>query len=149
MRINYYVYSGDAEVGNKISPLLFGKKLFSDQIENSINKNYGEDLKVILIRYFIDGKIVKFPVSKRQLSNYNKIDKSIICNFNINGNSLSSLNDDDIRGFIKTSTIKGINIIKTKLSSKLFDFNFEALVNDLDNFFSNFKSCTKDDIFLN
>ena len=149
MKIIYFVYSGDPEVDNKIAPLLFGKNSISDQLEKALNQQYGEELSVILIRYYIDGKIAKFPIPKRQLSNFNKKEKGIICNFNINGNSLLKQNDNDLKSFIKSSTIKGINIVKAKLSSKKFNFDFDSLIKDIEKLFQNYKSFILDDFILN
>ena len=149
MEINYYVYSGDPEVGERFTAIIFGRNRLSEQLKEHLNKSYGKDLKIILLRYYLDGKIAQFPHPKRQLSNFLKKEKAIVCNFNISQNTLIKKTDLEIIEFIKTTSLEGIRLVKDKFSKKEFHFDFDLLIKDVENYFQNRKGFILDDFVLN
>jgi hypothetical protein len=75
--IGFFIKSGGKKAGRESSRYIFGDSGISQLFKESLSEHYSDDLKLILIKLYVDGEIVTFPTKQKVLSNYSSKTKSI------------------------------------------------------------------------
>jgi hypothetical protein len=68
--ISYYLNSGDQENSEMFSPYLWKEYGFDRVLENYLTDDYGHDLTLLLIAYYLEGKFSSYLPLEPVLGNY-------------------------------------------------------------------------------
>jgi len=130
--VGYYISTGDEEVGSKFIPYVFGDNGLGKLIKEHIsNKDYGDDLKLLLIQYYVEGKFSRYLPEEPKLGNYKKKDRNIAIAIGVPCRLFHSRNEFERREFVVDSTLNAVNVVREKLEKKKLDINFDSLLSDL------------------
>ena len=130
--IGYFQLSGDETVEDLFSPYIWEPKGFAMHFEPIILKNkYGEDLKLILIQYYVEGKLDLHAPDKPKLSNYSTKNRDIAVTVPVTRDKFHDVSDSKRRQFIVDTTLKAIDMVEKRLSKRKLDINFDALRKDI------------------
>jgi hypothetical protein len=130
--VKYYLSLGDEEVGDMFTPYVW-KKFGLDTLmqKKLINRDYGVDLKLLLIQYFVEGKFSTYIPAHPKPGNYIKKNKDIAVAVGVTPEVFHNRNEFERREFILESTLGSIKLVKEKLAKKKLDVNFDKLLSDI------------------
>lgn len=129
--IKYYLNTGDQEGSDMFTPYVWGKKGFGALMDKSLKKNYGSDLDLLLIQYYVEGKFSSYIPVEPKPGNYKAKDKDIAVAIGVTREIFHNRNEFERREFIVDSTINAINIVKKRLTKKKLDIDFDKLLKDV------------------
>ena len=76
--IGYFAKFGGKDASQLFSEYLNGENGFNTVLKSVVdNKDYSSDLKLLLIKYYVDGEVMQFAPTKRLVSNYSAKNKDI------------------------------------------------------------------------
>jgi hypothetical protein len=130
--IKYFTKSGDEKVSEMFTPYVWQEHGFNTVLnEYLLNHDFGTDLKLLLVEYYVEGKFdVNGPVYPK-VSNYSKKDKSISVAFTVSKIVFHDRNEFERREFIIDSTKKAVELVRDKLLKKRLNIDFEKLLNEI------------------
>jgi hypothetical protein len=130
--VKYYLNTGD-QLGSKMfSPYVWEGNGFGELIDKiSLNKEYGKGLKLLLIKYYIEGKFSGYMPIEPKINNYMSKSKDIAVDIAVTKELFHDRNEFERREFIVDSTLNAVKLVRDKLKKKKLDIDFEALINDL------------------
>ena len=130
--IGFFQLSGDEDVGDLFTPYVWGENCFTKFINPIIKSaNYGIDLKLILIQYYVEGKFDLNAPDKPKLSNYSSKKKDIAVTIHVTRDKFHDVSDSKRRQFIVETTLQAIDMVEKRLSKRKLDINFDALRKDI------------------
>jgi len=130
--ISYFIKTGGTEVAN-FSDYIWRERGFATILEKHLaDKNLGNDLKLVLIKFLVDGEIITFSEIKKTISTFDENNKEISIDIHVRKNQFWTETELKRKSFIIQSTIDAIKLISKKLSSKKMNFNFEKLIEIID-----------------
>ncbi|MGN6803288.1 MAG: hypothetical protein ACTHJN_15410 [Ginsengibacter sp.] len=131
--IGYFLKAGDESVSEMFSPYIWKEHGFGTLFESAyLNKSYGNDLKLILIMYYVQGKFNVNGPENLKVNNYSNKKKDISVAITVLPDQFHNRNEFDRREFIVDSTLKAIKLVRDKLSKKKnLEIKFEELKSDV------------------
>ncbi|MEO6964098.1 MAG: hypothetical protein ABIY90_19170 [Puia sp.] len=130
--IGYFLKSGDETVSDMFSPYLWMDYGFSTLFEKRFSeKSYGNDLTLLLIKYYVEGKFEINGPRNLKVNNYLKKDKDISVDIAVRENQFHKRSEIERRKFIVDSTRSAVTNVRKKLENKNFSCNFGELLSDL------------------
>lgn len=105
----------------------FGNLLDSELLE----KHYGNDLKLLLIQYYIEGKFSSYLPESPKVGNYSTKNKDIAVAIGVTRDVFHDRNEFERREFIVDSTLKAVELVKARLIKKKLDIDFDRLIRDM------------------
>jgi len=114
--IKYFLKSGDEAVSNMFSPYLWKEKGLGTLLDKCLDlREYGNDLSLIQIRYYVVGKFeVNGPVEPK-VGNYSKIDKSIVISITVNPDDFHNQSEETREEFVAKKTVLAVELALQKL----------------------------------
>ena len=132
--IGYYISCGDTEVCDVFTPYVGMGKGIGIQIESVMKKeNYGNDMELLLIQYYVEGRFSSYLPSQPKLGNYVKKNKDIAVAIGVTRAQFHSRNEFERREFIFDITLNAIKLFNERLIKKKLDINFDKLLCDFQN----------------
>ena len=129
--IRYFLSTGDEIVSNIFTPYVWKEHGLGTLLDKEIkNKNYGKDLELLLIKYYVDGKFNVNEPRSPKVSNYSKKNKDIAVDIVVTPELFHNKNEFERREFILDSTMNAVKLVKDKLTKKKLDINFDELLLD-------------------
>ena len=129
--IGYYVSCSD-EVCDMFKPYVWDKHGLDTLLKKkNAGKNYGKDLDLLLIQYYVEGKFSSYIPVEPKPGNYKAKSKDIAVAVGVTREAFHNCNEFERREFIVDSTINAINIVKKRLTKKKLDIDFDKLVRDV------------------
>lgn len=130
--IGYFIKSGDESVSDIFTPYVWRERGFETLFKNTIGKkDYGSDLKLLLIKFYVEGKFEISGPEQPKLSNYSTKNKDIAVDIAVTPKDFHNKNDKERRSFVVNSTLNAIDLVREKLSKKKLDIDFDQLLNDV------------------
>ena len=130
--IGYYLSTGDQQGSDMFSPYVWGSAGFDVLIKQKIkNKDYGKDLELLLIKYYVEGEFSRYLPHEPKVNNYMRKSKDIGVDVAVTRELFHNRNEFERREFVVDSTINVVKLVKDKLKKKKLDIDFDALLNDL------------------
>ncbi len=127
--IGYFVKAGDPDVGNAFQPWLLS---FRNIIHRTVApKSYGDDLRLILIEYDLEGKFMEFPKREYRVYSYRRNERSMIVMVGVR-EDFGTWPDPEKRRFIVESTLHATELAREKMLKLGYPgVDFEQLMSDL------------------
>ena len=130
--ISYFCHFGDTQVGTPLKQIIFNKgKLISYFSENLRASNYGNFLKKILIRIFIDGDIEQYPQITHKSNIFSKKDKWAAINFHLLKNEIDEMDEEKTIKFLIESTLYSIDSSEAIIEELGEEFNGSLMKKDI------------------
>ncbi len=130
--VGYYIDAGDEHVSELITPYLWQDYGLSTLLKKETrNRNYGKDLELLLIKYYVEGKFSSYLPHEPKVNNYMSKSKDIGVDIAVTKDLFHDRNEFERREFIVDSTLHAIKLIRDKLKKKKLDINFESLIKDI------------------
>jgi hypothetical protein len=130
--IGYFLKSGDETTSEMFKPYIWKEHGFGTLFENKfINKDYGTDLKLLLIKYYVEGEFDTNGPEFPKANNYSNKNKDIGVEITVRPEQFHKRNEFERREFIIDSTLNGVKLVRDKLTKKKLDINFEELILDI------------------
>lgn len=127
--IGYFISAGDVDVGNLITPYINGFENYFEPILTS--KNYGTDLELLLVQYYVEGKFDICAPEKSRILNYSNKNKDIAVAFSVTRNKFHDVSDHKRRLFIVNTTLQAIDMVEKRLGKRKLDIHFASLRKDV------------------
>jgi hypothetical protein len=130
--VHYFLTAGDEGVSEMFTPYIWNKHGYGTLFENQfLNSNYGQDLKLLLIKYYVEGKFDINGPALPKVSNYPEKNKDISVAITVKAGQFHDRNEFERREFIFDSTVKAVKLVRDKLAKKKLNINFEELMSDI------------------
>lgn len=130
--IGYYLNAGDQEVSDMFSPYVWGKHGLDTLFKKTLSKkNYGRDLDLLLIQYYVEGEFSSYVPAQPKLGNYMKKSKDIAVALGVTPEKFHKRSEFERREFVVDSTLDAIKRVKARLSKKKLDIDFDKLIEDV------------------
>jgi len=130
--IKYFLNAGDEAVSNVFSPYIWKDHGLGTLFESEfLNKSYGENLRLLLIMYYVEGKFNINGPEQPKVSNYSNKNKDISVAITVRPEMFHNRNEFERREFIVDSTINAIKLVQSKLSKKKLEIKFDELLSDV------------------
>ena len=130
--IKYFLKMGDETVSKMFSPYVWEAQGFATLFENRfLNKDYGPDLEMLLIMYYVEGKFETNGPEHPKTGNYSKKNKDINVAITVKPAQFHDRNEFERREFILDSTINAVKLVRNKLTKKKLNINFDELLMDI------------------
>jgi len=130
--IGYFLKAGDEIVSAMFDPYLWSERGFSTLFENRLlNKDYGPDLKLLLVMYYVEGKFDVNGPTLPKAGNYSKKDKNISVAITVKDVQFHNRNEFERREFIVDSTIKAVKLVREKPTIRKLNIKFDDLIADI------------------
>lgn len=131
--IRYFIKAGGRDADTMFSKYLYANNGF-DTIFKDITKrrDYGDGLKLLLIKYYVDGEVSKYQSTGKRISNYSNKNKDISVDVYVNEEIFHSKDENDRKKFIIDSTLSSVKKVKEKLNKKRLQIDFNLLIDDIE-----------------
>lgn len=130
--VKYYLNTGDRLGSDMFSPYVWQGNGVGELIDKiSLNKDYGQDLKLLLIKYYIEGEFSGYMPIEPKLGNYSAKNKDIAVDIAVTKELFHERSEFERREFIVDTTLNAVKLVRDKLKKKKLDIDFEALINDI------------------
>ncbi|WP_109672055.1 hypothetical protein [Dyadobacter jejuensis] len=130
--IGYYLSTGDEEVSNMFSPYVWKENGLDTLMDLKLaKKNYGDDLDLLLIQYYVEGKFSSYLPEEPKVGNYLKKNKDIAVAIAVTRDVFHDRNEFERREFIVNSTLNAIELVRKRLIKKKLDIDFDSLIRDV------------------
>ncbi|MGZ3821556.1 MAG: hypothetical protein ACXVB6_13245 [Mucilaginibacter sp.] len=123
--------SGDENVSDIFTPYIWNKHGLGTLIKNKLKGNYGNDLELLLIQYYVEGRFSSYLPISPKVSNYMKKSKDIAVAIGVPKILFHDRSEFERREFIVDTTIQAIKLVENRLSKRKLDIDFEELLKDL------------------
>lgn len=128
--IGYFLKGGDSDVSDIFTPYVWGQYGIGTKLEKGLKQEYGHDLKLLLIQYYVEGKFAVNGPDKPKVNNYSTKNKDISVAIPVSPELFHLRNDFERREFIIDSTLTAIRLVEERLAKRKLQVDFEALLND-------------------
>lgn len=129
--IGYYINCSD-EVCDMFNPYIWEEHGLGTLLKRKVrNTDYGGDLNLLLIQYYVEGKFSSYIPAEPKPGNYMKKNKDISVAIGVTPDVFHNRNEFERREFVVDSTINAINIVKNRLTKKKLDIDFDKLLVDV------------------
>ena len=129
--IGYYISCGDEQVCEVFTPYVWDKYGFDTLLKSKLQQNYGNDMSLLLIQYYVEGEFSSYLPEQPKVGNYMKKSKDIIVAIGVTREVFHDKDEFQRREFIIDSTIDAIKLVKGKLIKKKLDIDFDKLMSDV------------------
>lgn len=131
--VSFFIKSGDPEVSQMFTPYLWGTKSLGELIDLEINPtNYGDDLKLILIKVYVEGRFEINGPEHLVVEGYSKIKKETGAAFTVRHKDFHNKSSEERKRFLVEMVKTSIEGIQAKHESKMHNFDFELLKTNLE-----------------
>lgn len=120
---------GDA-MGPEFRSYIYGENKIEKTLKILKNKDYGQDLKLILFQFYIN-PIPYLLNNLKEIESYRKKEKSIGIPIVINEDNFFSKNESERYDFIRESLLQKIDLLAEVSKKNKLDINIELLKSDL------------------
>ena len=115
------------------TPYLWGTMSLGELIDSEVNPtNYGDDLKLILIKVYVEGRFEINGPEHLAVESYSKIKKETGAAFTIKRKDFHSKSNEERKRFLAAMVKKSIEGIQAKHEGKMRNFNFGLLKANLE-----------------
>ena len=130
--IGYFLKSGDESVSTMFTPYIWEEHGFGTLFENNfLDKDYGGDVKLLLIKYYVEGKFdINGPTIPR-VNKYSKKNKNISVDIPVRPEQFHLRNEFEKREFIVDSSINAVKLVRGRLERKKLNIHFDELISDM------------------
>lgn len=129
--ISYYIKASD-EICDIFIPYVWKRYGLGQLIEDYLaNKKYGNDLNLLLIQYYVEGKFSSYLPESPKVGNYSTKNKDIAVAIGVTRDIFHDRNEFERREFIVDSTLKAVELVKARLTKKKLDIDFDSLIRDV------------------
>ncbi|QKJ30358.1 hypothetical protein HQ865_11510 [Mucilaginibacter mali] len=128
--IGYYISCSD-EVCDMFKPYVWGKHGIDTVMKIELSNDYGTDLNLLLIQYYVEGKFSNYLPIEPKLGNYKKDSKDITIAIGVTRKGFHEKEEFERREFVVDSTLLAIKLSKNKLFKKKLNIDFDKLLNDV------------------
>jgi hypothetical protein len=128
--IGYYI-SCSEEVCDIFKPYVWDKHGLDTLMKNKLAGDYGNDMELLLIQYYVEGKFSNYLPAQPKLGNYMKKSRDIVVAIGVPRESFHDRNEFERREFIVDSTLNAIKLVKERLIKKKLDVDFDKLTKDV------------------
>jgi hypothetical protein len=130
--IGYSLIAGDEIVSSMFDPYIWSERGFSTLFKNGLlNKDYGPDLRLLLVMYYVEGKFDVNGPKLPKVGNYSKKDKNISVAITVKDGQFHNRNEFERREFIVDSTIKAVKLVREKPTIRKLNIKFDDLIADI------------------
>ncbi len=130
--VGYFLSCGDETVCQMFSPYLWGENGFSTLFESKfINKDYGSNLNLLLIKYYVEGRFDIHGPENFKLGNYSRKNKNIAVDVAVKKENFHNKNEFERREFVVDSSTNAIIGVKNKFEKAKILFDFHELIKDI------------------
>lgn len=130
--IGYFLKSGDETVSQIFTPYIWQEHGLATLFESRFkNKDYGPDLKLLLIMYYVEGKFDINGPAIPKISNYSNKNKDLNIAITVKSGQFHDRNEFERREFVFDSTVNAIKLVRDKLAKKKLNINFDELMSDV------------------
>ena len=137
--IGFFIKSGGQKASEEFSPYIFGENGLRNALKVGLqNKHYSSELNLILIKFYVDGEIVKFPIKQRRLSNYSSKNRDIAVDCFINDHNFFNRNELERRLELIKAISTSIPLVRTRLDQKI-TLDWDSLKQDVESILTNWK----------
>ena len=105
---------------------------FLDKLEKLKHVDYGNDIKLILIEFYVKPTLIELKYLKNEIGNYRKNEKSIGVPIIINDENFFVKSEEDRLIFLKESTFQKLNLLKEVIKRRKLDTNIDLLIMDIE-----------------
>ncbi|OCB70732.1 hypothetical protein B0A79_13870 [Flavobacterium piscis] len=123
-----------ANIGDVMGPefrsYIYGENKIEKTLKILKNKDYGQDLKLILFQFYIN-PIPYLLNNLKEIESYRKKEKSIGIPIVINEDNFFSKNESERYDFIRESLLHKIDLLAEVSKKNKLDINIELLKSDL------------------
>ena len=114
------------------SPYVWDKHGLDTLMKKKLAKNYGNDMELLLIQYYVEGKFSSYMPVQPKLGNYMKKSRDISIAIGVLREKFHNRNEFERREFIVDSTVNAIKMVKDRLRKKKLDVDFDKLIQDVE-----------------
>jgi len=111
---------------------IWGEKGIDSNLKELINYEYGNDISLILIKFYLLPLPIELDEIK-QVENYSKKDKSIAGGVIVNDENFFLKNEIERTSFIRDSIFELIKLFSESKSLNKFDTRFDLILRELNN----------------
>jgi hypothetical protein len=130
--IGYFIKSGDERVSEMFTPYIWKEHGLGTLYENKfLNKDYGKDLNLILIKYYVEGKFEIYGPKFPKVTSFSNKNKDIGIEISVSCEYFHNRNEFERREFVLDSTINAVKLVKDKLQKRKLDIKFDELISDI------------------
>ena len=123
-----------SEQSKLFSSYIFGNKGISEILKKLKHKDYGEDLMLILFKFYVK-PIPYLKQSLKDIENYRKNEKAIGIPIVVTEENFFNQSDEQRYKFLKDSILQKLDILSEVIKKKKLDTNVMLLKMDLRNIF--------------
>jgi len=118
-----------AAMGPEFRSYIYGENKIEKTFKILKNKDYGQDLKLILFQFYIN-PIPYLLNNLKEIESYRKKEKSIGMPIVINEDNFFSKNESERHDFIRESLLQKIDLLAEVSKKNKLDINIELLKSD-------------------
>jgi hypothetical protein len=130
--VGYFVSSGDPEVDSMFAPYVWGATGLANLLKPLKLKNYGTELKLLLIEYYVEGKFTEHLFDEIRLRNYSTKSKDISAQVPVRRSDFHDRTDRQRREFLLKTTLEAIELVRGRLEKRKLGVDFDRLRQDVE-----------------
>lgn len=131
--IAYFVSSGDPRVDAMFAPYIWGPSGLGTLLEPLRHKPYGDDLILLLIKFYVEGRFSYFYFPSRfKVENYSTKNRDIAVVIPVTRSVFHEVSEEQRREFVLRSTLEAIAAVRARLEKRKVNVDFDRLVKDVE-----------------
>jgi hypothetical protein len=139
--IGFFEKAGDPEAGALFDPYIWGEQGIRTLVEKGLaGKTYGKDLKLILIRFYVEGKYPVNGPDQPKVSRYSTKERAISVGIPVRKESFHEVDTDKRKRFIVDSIRTALTLVEERSRKRKLDIRFEELHEDVEAILSRYLS---------
>jgi hypothetical protein len=127
----YFIKAGDDKVSELIAPLIWGREGILSLLESVSKKDYGRDLELVLIQYYVEGEFPVHGPEEMKVGRYSSKEKNIAVAITVHKHNFHNLERNDRKDFVSKTSLDAFEAVAKKLSKRKLYFDFENWINDI------------------
>jgi hypothetical protein len=128
--IHYFLKPGDVDVSEMFTPYVWGQNGLGTRLVKELRQEYGSDLKLLLIMYYIEGKFAVNGPEQAKVNSYSNKNKDISVAISVTSKLFHLRNEFERREFIVDSSLFAIQMVEEKLKKRKLQIDFYMLSQD-------------------
>ena len=130
--IGYFQKTGIGDSDVDFSAYIWGDKGYVKLLKEILSKNYGNDLELLLIQYYVEEDYKPgWSPEKSRLSNYSNKNKDIAVAFSVTKDKFHNVSEGERRKFVAETTLQAIDLVEERLGKRKLDIDFKRLRKDV------------------
>ena len=130
--IGYFIKSGGGAPTRTFEEYVWGPRGFDKLIERLKERNYGTDMKLLLIQYYVPGDFEVFGPDKLTVRRYTSKSKDIAVAITVPTKEFHyAMNEPQQREYVVNTTLDSVRAVRDRLGTKKLDINFAQLIEDV------------------